>query len=86
VNQASIDTRSPPLVRWLLREGLIDELHLLVHPVAVGAVKRLFEPGGDVKIDAVGADTIDVFAQQALRCQHAIKTTSIGIFIVATPR
>jgi dihydrofolate reductase len=38
-------TGSGTLVRWLLQEGLIDELHLLVHPVAVGAGKRLFEPG-----------------------------------------
>jgi dihydrofolate reductase len=30
-------TGSPTLVRWLLQEGLLDELHLLVHPVAVGA-------------------------------------------------
>src|SRR5258708_37914194 len=36
-------TRSPTLVRWLLQQGLIGELHLLVHPVAVGAGKRLFE-------------------------------------------
>lgn len=30
-------------VRWLLREGLLDELRLLVHPVAVGKGQRLFE-------------------------------------------
>ncbi|MDP9849677.1 dihydrofolate reductase family protein [Streptosporangium lutulentum] len=38
-------TGSATLVRWLLQEKLIDELHLFVHPVAVGAGKRLFEPG-----------------------------------------
>ena len=27
---------SPTTVRWLLREGLLDELNLLVHPIAVG--------------------------------------------------
>jgi dihydrofolate reductase len=32
-------------VRWLLREGLLDELNLLVHPIAVGeGMARLFPP------------------------------------------
>lgn len=34
---------SPTLVRWLLANGLLDELHLLVHPIAVGHGHRLFE-------------------------------------------
>ena len=34
---------SATLVRWLLAEGLLDELNLLVHPVAVGKGQRLFE-------------------------------------------
>ena len=34
---------SATLVRSLLRDGLLDELHLLVHPLVVGAGKRLFE-------------------------------------------
>ncbi len=34
---------SPTLVRWLLAEGLLDELHLLVHPIAVGHGERLFQ-------------------------------------------
>ena len=34
---------SPTTVRWLLREGLLDELNLLVHPIAVGeGLARLF--------------------------------------------
>ena len=36
-------TGSATLVRSLLREGLIDELRLLVHPIVVGTGKRLFE-------------------------------------------
>jgi dihydrofolate reductase len=36
---------SGTLVRFLLAEGLLDELLLLVHPVVVGAGKRLFEGG-----------------------------------------
>ncbi len=39
-------TGSGTLVRSLLRDGLLDELHLLVHPIVVGSGKRLFEDGG----------------------------------------
>jgi dihydrofolate reductase len=36
---------SPTTVRWLLHNGLLDELHLLVHPIAVGeGLARLFAP------------------------------------------
>ena len=36
---------SATTVRWLLREGLLDELNLLVHPIAVGeGMARLFLP------------------------------------------
>jgi dihydrofolate reductase len=36
---------SATTVRWLLREGLLDELNLLVHPIAVGeGFARLFPP------------------------------------------
>ena len=36
---------SATTVRWLLREGLLDELKLLVHPLAVGGgLSRLFPP------------------------------------------
>ena len=36
---------SPTTVRWLLRQGLLDELNLLVHPIVVGGgLARLFPP------------------------------------------
>jgi dihydrofolate reductase len=36
---------SATTVRWLLREGLLDELNLLVHPILVGdGLARLFPP------------------------------------------
>jgi dihydrofolate reductase len=36
---------SATTVRWLLREDLLDELNLLVHPIAVGdGLARLFPP------------------------------------------
>ncbi|TPQ21727.1 dihydrofolate reductase family protein [Streptomyces sporangiiformans] len=34
---------SATTVRWLLAHGLLDELHLLVHPIVVGRGQRLFE-------------------------------------------
>ncbi len=40
---------SGTLVRSLLREDLLDELRLMVHPIVVGSGKRLFEDGGDQK-------------------------------------
>jgi dihydrofolate reductase len=40
---------SGALVRSLLREGLLDELRLMVHPVVLGGGKRLFEEGGHQK-------------------------------------
>ncbi len=39
---------SDTLVHFLLREGLLDELRLMVHPVVVGGGKRLFEDGGSL--------------------------------------
>jgi dihydrofolate reductase len=36
---------SGTLVRFLLTEGLVDELRLLVHPVLVGEGRHLFEGG-----------------------------------------
>ncbi len=38
-------TGSGTLVRSLLRDKLLDELHLLVHPIVVGGGKRLFPEG-----------------------------------------
>ena len=40
---------SGTLVRSLLREGLLDELRLMIHPVVLGGGKRLFEEGVDRK-------------------------------------
>jgi len=34
---------SATTVRWLLANDLLDELALLVHPIAVGSGQRLFE-------------------------------------------
>jgi dihydrofolate reductase len=40
-------TGSVRLIRSLLAEGLLDELHLLVHPVVVGKGEKLFDEGAE---------------------------------------
>lgn len=42
-------TGSATLVQFLLREDLLDELGPVIHPVVVGAGRRLFEEGGSLK-------------------------------------
>jgi dihydrofolate reductase len=37
---------STTAVRWLLSEGLVDELNLLLYPIVVGRGKRLFPEAG----------------------------------------
>ncbi len=47
---------SGALVRSLLRDGLLDELRLMVHPVVLGGGKRLFEDGADrMDLELVGS-------------------------------
>jgi dihydrofolate reductase len=49
---------SGTLVRSLLRDGLLDELGLMIHPIVLGSGKRLFEEGGDQRaLDLVGSKT-----------------------------
>ena len=50
---------SPTTVRWLLREGFIDELNLLVHPIAVGeGMARLFPPDEPrIRLELLSAQT-----------------------------
>lgn len=53
---------SPTLVRWLLRNDLLDELNLTVLPIIVGSGVRLFEdmdmPGGHLGLDLGRARTL----------------------------
>ena len=52
-------TGSGTLVRWLLEQGLIDELHLLVHPIVVGHGAKLFTEGATVPLTLVSSTTFD---------------------------
>lgn len=49
---------SATTVRWLLTQGLLDELALLVHPIAVGAGQRLFEGTGTVPLNLLESRTL----------------------------
>jgi dihydrofolate reductase len=50
---------SATTARWLLREGLLDELNLLLHPIAVGdGLARLFPPDDpSIRLELVSAET-----------------------------
>jgi dihydrofolate reductase len=45
-------------VRWLLAQGLLDELALLVHPIAVGRGRRLFQDTGTVPLKLLESRTL----------------------------
>jgi len=48
---------SSTLVSWLLRQGLLDQLDLLVFPVVLGSGKHLFsEPDGQVPMKLAGSE------------------------------
>jgi dihydrofolate reductase len=50
-------TGSAVLVSWLLEQGLLDELHLLVHPVVVGKGQKLFTEGAKVPLKLLSSTT-----------------------------
>jgi dihydrofolate reductase len=50
---------SATTVRWLLANGLLDELALLVHPIAVGSGQRLFEDTGTYPLRLLHSETLD---------------------------
>jgi dihydrofolate reductase len=50
---------SATLVRALLADGLVDELHLYVYPLAVGAGIRLFPDGAPrTSLSLLGAESL----------------------------
>lgn len=56
-------TGSAQLVSWMLEQGLVDELHLLVHPVVVGKGKKLFGEGATVPLKLVSATSFSTGVQ-----------------------
>lgn len=58
VNGDIFMTGSAITVRWLLANGLLDELRLLLHPVAVGAGQRLFEGTPTHKLELVESSAL----------------------------
>jgi dihydrofolate reductase len=48
---------SPSVVRQLLAGGLLDELHLLVHPIAVGGGMRLFDSEKPIPLRLTSSET-----------------------------
>jgi dihydrofolate reductase len=45
-------------VRWLIGNGLLDELNLLVHPIAVGRGQRLFEDTPTTPLTLLSSDAL----------------------------
>ncbi|MGH3716311.1 MAG: dihydrofolate reductase family protein [Micromonosporaceae bacterium] len=50
---------SATTVRWLLSEGLLDELRLMVHPILVGHGQRVFEDPSTQPLRLVSQETFD---------------------------
>jgi dihydrofolate reductase len=62
---------SATTARWLLREGVLDELNLLVHPIVVGdGLARLFPPDEpSIPLELVNAQT---FKSGVLNLSYAL--------------
>jgi dihydrofolate reductase len=50
---------SGTLVQGLLADGLADELHLFVFPLALGSGQRLFADGATAKLALAGCEAFD---------------------------
>jgi dihydrofolate reductase len=50
---------SGTLVRAMLADGLVDELHLFVFPLILGSGRRLFDSGAAIKLRLLGSDAYE---------------------------
>ncbi len=50
---------SGQLVRAVLADGLVDELHLFVYPIALGSGERFWREGGSTRLQLNGSDVYD---------------------------
>lgn len=66
---------SPSLVRSLLGDGVLDELNLLVHPLVLGAGKRLFDDYRSAKT-ALRLTTVEHFHTGVLNLTYSAESTS----------
>jgi len=69
-------TGSGTLVRSLLELDLVDELHLMLHPVVVGRGKRLFNEGSGPK--GLGLVASETFASGVLNLRYAPEASGGG--------
>ena len=80
-------TGSATLVRSLLEQGLVDELHLLVHPIVVGHGKKLFADGQTVPLELKSATTFQTGGAPDLHArQHRLTDRPDTVATVATSR
>jgi dihydrofolate reductase len=63
---------SGTLVEWLLRNDLLDELHLMIHPIVVGRGKRLFNEGEQKTLKLVESRTFSTGVVYLI--YHAVKS------------
>ena len=69
---------SPSIIRQLLDAGLLDELHLLLHPIAVRRGMRLFDEGeSSVPLRLVSSET---FTTGVLRLVYAPAEAGTGSY------
>ena len=54
---------SVSVVRQLLDAGLVDELHLLLHPIAVRKGMRLFDEGETIPLRLISSETFETGVQ-----------------------
>jgi dihydrofolate reductase len=66
---------SATLVRWLLAQGLLDEIHLMIHPVIVGNGRRLFENAPRHDLELVHQET---FTTGVIDAVYAVTPTTGG--------
>jgi dihydrofolate reductase len=69
-------TGSPTLVESLIRDDVLDELRLLVHPFVVGSGKRLFD--GDLDHKALTLIDSKAFATGVLSLTYAPADPAAG--------
>jgi dihydrofolate reductase len=50
---------SATTMQWLAANGLLDELNLLVHPIAVGGGQRLFEDASQHPLRLLSSETFE---------------------------